>query len=106
MEAPAGVVLDVGRVELTGQIAPGRAGDPFPPRAGGLGAQPRGVGEQLSDRAVAERGPGQMELQPVVEVQQPLVAQSQHGNGRDRLADRPQAVLHVVVRFADTTASG
>src|SRR3712207_9269817 len=63
---------------------------PLPPFARALRGGPGDVREQLTDGAVPQRGARHVPLQRVVEAQPALVAQPHHGDGGDRLADRPE----------------
>lgn len=103
MEAPCGGQDDVG----AGQLEPGQgcARRALPPPAGALRAGAAQVGQQLAERPVPERGAGQVPLQGVVEVEGARITQAQHGDRRDRLGDRPEPVLDVVMRFRDGAAS-
>lgn len=88
------------------ELTKARAGDAFPPLARPLGARTGHVRQQLADGPVPQRGARHVLLERVVQVEPPLVAQSQDRDGGDRLGDRAQPVLHVVVRIGDGPAAG
>ncbi|CAM5367747.1 hypothetical protein SBADM41S_11532 [Streptomyces badius] len=99
-----GVVMPMpGRMHLRpvaqhiGDLRPQAAGRPLPPGGRRLGSQPRTVAEQLMDGHPAHAGAGKVLLQGVVQVDQPLVPQPQHQNGRERLGDRADPVLRIGV---------
>ncbi len=75
------------------ELRPQAAGRPLPPGGRRLGPQPRTVAEQLTDGRPAHTRTGKVLLQRIVEVDQPLVPQPQHQNGRERLGDRADPVL-------------
>ena len=56
---------------------------------------PEACDEQVPQRPVAVADPGQVLVEPVVEVEQPLVAQLHHQDRGHRLGDRPDPVLRV-----------
>jgi hypothetical protein len=75
VEPSSGAVAHRGLVERAGQVRPWPARRPLPPRAGRLGGEPRRVGQQLGDGPVAHRGPWQVRLKRVGQVQPALVPQ-------------------------------
>jgi hypothetical protein len=78
----------------------------LPPAAGALSGGAGDVREQLPDGAAAQRRPGHVPVQRIVEVQPALVAQPQHRDRGHRLADRAQPVLDVGVRLGHRPAPG
>lgn len=94
----SGSVLEGLLAQHLGQPGPQFGGGTLPPLARGLGRQSARVGEQLGHGHLVGAGPGQVPAQRVREVQQALVAQPHHQNGREGLGDRPDPVLHVPVR--------
>ena len=103
MEPPGRAEDDV---VLRGRGRPGSRRECAPTSRRGSPPRRRPGGEQLADRAVAERGAGQVPVERVVEVQQALVPQPHHDDGGDRLADRAEPVLDVGVRLGHSAATG
>jgi hypothetical protein len=106
------VVAVEGQLGLAGvgeQVLEGAAGVPLPPRAFGLALQPGGVSEELPQAHPAQRRAGQVLVQPVVEVETPLIAEPEDHRGGQALGDRPEPELQVTMwdgRLAGPTDVG
>src|SRR5680860_231112 len=77
------------------QLGPGSAGGPLPPWPVGLRLQPGGMGKKLGDREVGERRVLDVPAEGVVQVEQTLVAHTQHLDRHEGLGDRADAVLRL-----------
>ncbi len=104
VEPAGGPQDDVGGAEA--ELVERAARRALPPAARALRDGAGEVRQQLPDGAVAQRRARQVLLQRVVERQPALVAQSHHDGRGNRLADRPEPVLHVGVRLRHVAAPG
>ncbi|MDQ0942196.1 hypothetical protein QFZ67_003901 [Streptomyces sp. V1I1] len=84
--------------EDIGEFGAERARRPLPPGRRSFSAQSGAVAKELCDGHIPHARARQVLLQGIVQIEQTLVAESQHQDGREGLCDRADAVLGVGVR--------